>query len=79
MVLAQGPREDGLVVHGVAQRDLERLERPIERGADGRVPRVEPQRLLPVSLGLFAGGGEILTLRLNTCSAGVEVAALRFR
>ena len=37
-----------LAVHRVPQRDLDRLERPVERGAHGRVPRIEPHRLLPV-------------------------------
>ena len=47
-----------LAVHGVAQHDLERLERPVERGGDGRVPRVEPQRLRPVFLGGLQVGAD---------------------
>ena len=51
VLLLAGARGE-LTLHGVAQRDLKRLERPVECGADGRVPRVEPHRL---DLGLLPG------------------------
>ena len=44
-------------VHGVAQRDLQALQRPVEGGADRSIPDMEPAGLFPVflnSLGIVA-------------------------